>query len=113
MHRCTLSAHPKVPRPAGGWRVPEVGDTVDYRAVCEQPAVPALVVAVLGMDDQFDHNVWGVDDVGVPYLLPDPNPNVELELDGGARVVTRHVRYADSPGWSLPSEPVVHVDNGV
>lgn len=105
MHRCTLAAHPKLPRPEGGWRLPEVGDTVDYRSDCEQPCLPALVVAVHGMDDEFDRNVWGADDRGVPHLLPDPNPNVEVELPDGARVVTRRVQYANSPGWSWPPGP--------
>lgn len=97
-HRCTLRAHPRLPRPDGGWPTPTVDDVVHYRGQCTAPLMSATVLQV-DMDDQSDPNVWMIDEQDQLVLLPDPNPNVTLRTADGGMVVTRQVRYADSAGW--------------
>lgn len=112
MHQCSPNTHPPIARPAEGWAIPAPGDQVDYRSSCAVPLVPATVVAVdMDDEDRADGNVWGdPDEDGLPVpwearvLRPDPRPNVTLQLDGGALVVTRAIRYVDSPGWSWPGQ---------
>lgn len=117
MHQCTPQSHRPIVRPDEGWAIPAPGDEVEYRAECAGPLVPATVVAV-DMDGEArdDGNVWGDPaDHGVvrvspstPWvsrvLLPDPRPNVTVQLAGGPEVVTRAIRYVASPGWSWPGQ---------
>lgn len=117
MHRCSPQSHPPIAPPAEGWAIPLPGAQVEYRSYCGAPLIPATVVAVdMDDEDRDDGNVWGSpDESGVirpnPFapwearvLLPDPRPNVTLQLDGGFVVVTRAIRYVDSPGWSWPGQ---------
>lgn len=117
MHQCSPQTHPPIARPEQGWAIPLPGVQVEYRPSCAAALVPATVVEV-DMDDEArdDGNVWGAPDgLGTvrldPFapreakaLLPDPRPNVTLRLDGGGLVVTRAIRYVDSPGWSWPGQ---------
>lgn len=117
LHQCSPRTHPPIPAPEGGWVIPQPGDVVDYRGDCAAELLPGAVVEV-DMDDvdRDDSNVWGApDEFGVvrvnpfaPFedrvLLPDPRPNVSLQLDDESLIVTRAIRYRDSPGWSWPGQ---------
>lgn len=116
-HRCTPAAHLPIPPPAAGWAVPQPGDQVLFRPECAADLIPATVTAV-DMDDaeRVDGNVWGALDeegrimpnpvapVEAKLLLPNPNPNVSLDLVTGRQATTRHIRYVDSPGWAWPDQ---------
>lgn len=117
LHQCSPRTHPPITAPEGGWVIPQPGDVVDYRGDCAAELLPGAVVEV-DMDDvdRDDSNVWGApDEFGVvrvnpfaPFedrvLLPDPRPNVSLQLDDESLIVTRAIRYRDSPGWSWPGQ---------
>ncbi|MFF4779404.1 hypothetical protein ACFY05_41975 [Microtetraspora fusca] len=104
-HVCSAMTHPPLPAPVGGWQLPLVDDRVLYRADCVAELVPAVVVEV-ELADRHDLNVWADGADGEYVMLPDPNPNVLVELDGGYQVSTRQIRVAASPGWCWP-----HHDN--
>ncbi|MGI5493888.1 hypothetical protein [Microtetraspora malaysiensis] len=99
-HVCSAATHTPLPAPVGGWRVPEVGDQVLFRADCAAELAAAVVVAV--EHDREDPNVYADDDGGNRVLLPTPNPNVLLDADG-FQVTTRQIRVAASPGWCWPN----------
>ncbi|MGI5493788.1 hypothetical protein [Microtetraspora malaysiensis] len=81
--------------------MPEVGDEVLYRADCTGALAAAVVVRV-ELDDVEDPNVYADGEDGSRFLLPAPNPNVLLAVDG-FQVTTRQIRVAASPGWCWPN----------